>query len=56
MLMSFPERAITRDLKTDEKLIQLSSAIDEAEGYVHAHALRRFYSKRNRHRIKFQTA
>lgn len=24
----------------DEKLLQLSSAIDEAEGYVHAHALR----------------
>ncbi len=38
--MSFPERATIRDTKTDEKLLQLSSAIDEAEGYVHAHALR----------------
>jgi HD-GYP domain-containing protein (c-di-GMP phosphodiesterase class II) len=40
MFMSFPERAITRDSKIDEKLLQLSSVIDETEGYIHAHALR----------------
>lgn len=38
--MSFPETAFTRDTKMDEKLLQFSSAIDEAEGYIHAHALR----------------
>lgn len=38
--MSFPEKVLTRDIKPDEKLLKLSAAIDEAEGYVHAHALR----------------
>ncbi len=38
--MSFPERVFTRDTKIDAKLLKLSSAIDEAEGYIHAHALR----------------
>ncbi len=38
--MSFPERVFTRDTKIDAKLLKLSSAIDEVEGYIHAHALR----------------
>ncbi len=38
--MSFPKKAMTKEIRVDEKLLKLSSAIDDFEGYNHAHAIR----------------